>query len=145
MLTYNDVKASLPDAKGIKEADFSFECIVFQSSESQQKGLFVSSNEDADLQKAISNGAIAAVWPVDKELPFYTPNHFPVFFTNNPIDAIIELTEKHKTKLSLEGSSNKTKVKLPQEGVLSKETVQLLREFLNQEKETHPGKGRDRK
>lgn len=115
MLTYDDVEKVLPETEGIKGASISFECIVFSSTVKQSKGLFIQAGQDEDLQAAISNGAIAAVWPSQKELPVYTPNHFPVFLAEDgALSAAVRIVEKYKHKMTLEKKSNKTVLILPE-------------------------------
>ncbi|HBZ10356.1 MAG TPA: hypothetical protein DEO65_10825 [Bacillus bacterium] len=114
MLTYVDVEKVLPEPKGYRSAAISFGCISFSSSNEQKKGLFIQIGQDDDLQAAISNGAVAAVWPLKKELPFYTPNDFPVFLTEEgPLSAAIRIIEQYSVKLSMESADDKTLVKLP--------------------------------
>ncbi|RWR08192.1 hypothetical protein QNH23_08485 [Siminovitchia fortis] len=115
MLTYEDVEKIIPETKGVKNAAISFGCIAFASNEEQPKGLFVQTGQDEDLQAAISNGAVAAVWPSEKELPFYTPNHFPVFLAQEgPLSAVLQILENYSRKMGIEKTDNKTRVILPE-------------------------------
>ncbi|RST60841.1 hypothetical protein D5F11_005715 [Siminovitchia terrae] len=114
MLTYEEIEKILPESKGIKDAGMSFASIAFTSDEEQPKGLFIQNGEDEDLQAAISNGAIAAVWPSEKELPFYTPNHFPVFLAKGgTLSAAVKILEENCHKVSLEKANHKTWVLFP--------------------------------
>ena len=147
MLTYEDIKEILPATKGLEGADILFECIAFQSSTPQQKGLFVFSKADGNLQQAIANGAIAVVWPDDTELPFYTPNHFPVFLADDLLNSVIQLTERFKRKLSVGETNNKTMMNLPPatESIIPIETLNILRELLQPTRESDKGKESDPK
>ncbi len=114
MLTYEEIEKILPVSKGIKNAGMSFASIAFTSNEAQPKGLFIQNGEDEDLQVAISNGAIAAVWPSKKELPSYTPNHFPVFLAEGgTLLAVVKILEENCHKVSLERKDDKTWVIFP--------------------------------
>ncbi|WP_066252588.1 hypothetical protein [Neobacillus drentensis] len=91
---------SLFDSRGIQD-DLSFASVSDQANEAQPKGLFVSFNgTDGELSEAISNGAIAAVWNINYDLPRYTPNQFPVFFTNDPAAAIVTILKRYIEKLN---------------------------------------------
>jgi hypothetical protein len=67
---------------------------------SQPKGLYFPLDGEADgLKEAIANGAIAAVWEIDKEIPAYTPNYFPLFFTADMTEAIQDILKYYLEKL----------------------------------------------
>lgn len=112
MLTYHDVEKLLPEPEGIKGVPITFESITWQSSVEQHKGLFVVIATDDDLQKAIANGAVAVIWPKGKDIPSYTPNHFPVFLAEDPSEALIQLIKKNKAKISLHKSGDQTEMKI---------------------------------
>ncbi|NHC39616.1 hypothetical protein G6549_06525 [Bacillus sp. MM2020_1] len=91
---------SLFDSRGIQD-DLSFASVCDQANEAQPKGLFVSFNgTDGELSEAISNGAIAAIWNINYDLPRYIPNQFPVFFTNDPAAAIVTILKRYIEKLN---------------------------------------------
>jgi UDP-N-acetylmuramyl pentapeptide synthase len=69
----------------------------------QPKGVYIPLNGESDggeLQEAIANGAIAAIWDKGKKLPRYTPNHFPLFFTSNLVEALQMVVQFYLEKLS---------------------------------------------
>jgi UDP-N-acetylmuramyl pentapeptide synthase len=91
-LAFNDLVKLFSDMRGIKVADHHYVTATDDAKAIQTRGLFIPLNEDSgELLEAIANGAIAAIWDKKKQLPKYTPNHFPIFFTNNPIEAVREL------------------------------------------------------
>ncbi|MFJ5713406.1 hypothetical protein [Neobacillus sp. NPDC093127] len=105
-LASKDMAVLFHGQRGIND-DFSFYTVTDKASFSQPKGLFVRVNEESgDLSEAIANGAIAAVWDDEEKLPQYTPNHFPVFFTNDSAEAIKELIKIYNEKL--DGETNST-------------------------------------
>lgn len=110
MLTLGDVWKLLPEMKGIKETSLRFHTIAVGSLEEQEKSLFFPVAEGAELLEAIHLGAVAAVWPKSKELPAYTPNHFPVFFTDDPMEALIELINTHSNKITMKKFGERTKI-----------------------------------
>lgn len=61
------------------------------------------------MDKAIENGAIAAIWKENEPLPSYTPNHFPVFFVKQPIATLLTLCEDYKGKLNQKECETMTK------------------------------------
>jgi hypothetical protein len=88
-LAFKDLADLFTDSKGVKNADHMYHTVSDKANVLQPKGLFTPVNENSgDLLEAIANGAIAAVWNKKIMLPRYTPNHFPVFFTDDPIDAV---------------------------------------------------------
>ncbi|WP_312469198.1 hypothetical protein [Neobacillus sp.] len=105
-LASKDLADLIIDKRGIED-DFSFYTVTDQANVSQPKGLFVPLNEESgELLDAIANGAIAAIWDHRKKLPQYTPNHFPVFFTNDNAEAIREIIKQYNEKLDGEMNSN---------------------------------------
>jgi UDP-N-acetylmuramyl pentapeptide synthase len=99
-LALKDLASLFSESRGVKD-DFMFVSVTDMANEIQPKGLFVSLNkESGELSEAIENGAIAAVWDVENKLPAYTPNHFPIFFTNDPATAIVGLLSNYLQKLN---------------------------------------------
>jgi hypothetical protein len=81
-LAFDDLVTIFPEFKGIKEADHLYFTVTDNADREQTRGLFIPLNDDSgELLDAIANGAIAAVWDKKKQIPRYTPNHFPIFFT----------------------------------------------------------------
>ncbi|ETI67981.1 hypothetical protein [Neobacillus vireti] len=104
-LASKDMADLFNDQRGIND-DFSFYTVTDKASFSQPMGLFVRLNEDSgELLEAIANGAIAAVWDAEEMLPQYTPNYFPVFFTNDSAEAIKEIIKLYNEKLDGETNS----------------------------------------
>ncbi|MBD8003934.1 hypothetical protein [Bacillus norwichensis] len=133
MLTYEEIEKILPESKGIRDAGMSFASIAFTSDEEQPKGLFIQNGEDEDLQTAISKGAIATVWPSEKELPFYTPNHFPVFLAEGgTLSAVLKILEENCHKVSLAKEDHKTWVIFPesQYHALPNDLVEKVRQLI---------------
>jgi UDP-N-acetylmuramyl pentapeptide synthase len=99
-IALKDLESLFDNRRGIPD-NLLFASVSDQANEAQPKGLFVSFNgEYGELSEAISNGAIAAIWNHDHDLPRYTPNHFPVFFTNDPADAIVTILKRYIEKLN---------------------------------------------
>jgi UDP-N-acetylmuramyl pentapeptide synthase len=99
-LAFNDLVNLFSDIRGIKEADHFYVMVTDNANAMETRGLFIPLNEDSgELLEAIANGAIAAIWDKEKQLPKYTPNHFPIFFTDNPINAVRELLEFYIEKI----------------------------------------------
>jgi hypothetical protein len=99
-LSLQDLASLFGDSRGIQD-DLLFVSVTDQAHESQPKGLFVPLNEESgELSVAIANGAIAAIWNHETKLPRYTPNHFPIFFTNDSTEAIINILNRYNEKLN---------------------------------------------
>ena len=98
-LAFNDLVTLFSDYKGVKEADHLYVTVTDNAAEAQPRGLFIPLNDDSgELLDAIANGAIAAIWEREKPVPKYTPNHFPIFFTDNPIEAVREILRSYILK-----------------------------------------------
>jgi hypothetical protein len=99
-LALKDLASLFDKCRGIQD-DLIFVTVCDQAHEAQPKGLFVSLNgKPGDLSEAIANGAIAAIWDQGQEIPNYTPNHFPIFFTPDPADAIVLILNRYIDKLN---------------------------------------------
>lgn len=99
-LAFNDLVTLFPDFRGVKEADHLYFTVTDNADAPQARGLFVPINDaSGELLAAIANGAIAAIWDKAKPVPKYTPNHFPIFFTDNQIDAVRELLRVYFEKI----------------------------------------------
>jgi hypothetical protein len=105
-LAFKDLGRLFSEYKGVKEADHLYFTATDHAEVVQPRGLFIPLKDDAgELLDAIANGAIAAIWDKSKQVPKYIPNHFPIFFTANPIEAVrdllrfyIEKTDGDKTE-----------------------------------------------
>jgi len=94
MLLYTELKSILPKTKGIEDSQLAFQELYIDSTRKVSKGLFLSvpsESEEELLKEALYNGAIGAVWPLNKKVPSFLPNHFPLFLTNNALDALKEV------------------------------------------------------
>lgn len=119
-LTYGDLAKLFPKKYGIQDNELYFHTVASYSDVFQPKGLFIPlEKESGRLNKAIENGAIAALWDERESIPSYTPNHFPIFITNDLLKGIKDMME-----LYIENISNKN--------VIQKEMTNFL--FLDEER-----------
>jgi UDP-N-acetylmuramyl pentapeptide synthase len=147
-LALKDLASLFSESRGIKD-DFLFVSVTDMANETQPKGLFVPLNkESGELSEAIENGAIAAVWDVENKLPAYTPNHFPIFFTNDPAAAIVSLLNNYLQKL--DGETDKkmeiTNFKFSHEFLLNKNKMTydiavMIKKVTNLSANTNEGRG----
>ncbi|NWQ43918.1 hypothetical protein MLOOGBEN_24760 [Bacillus sp. EB106-08-02-XG196] len=99
-LAFNDLVTLFPDFKGVKEADHLYFMVSDSAGIVQTRGLFIPLSDDSgELLDAIANGAIAAVWDKKKQIPKYTPNHFPIFFTENLTSGVLDLLRFYFEKI----------------------------------------------
>ncbi|MCR2820813.1 hypothetical protein [Lederbergia panacisoli] len=101
MLTYRDVVKLYPNTKGVKVSTLIYRSLSFDSSIEQEKGLFIASNTDSNLLKAIGNGAVSTIWPRNIPIPAYTPNDFPVIYVDDSVEAMVKLVRKYTGKITL--------------------------------------------
>ncbi|MCM3572871.1 MULTISPECIES: hypothetical protein [Mesobacillus] len=101
MLTYQDVSSLFSRTTGIKGENICFHTVSSLADAKQPKGLFVPvSNDSGTLQEAISNGAVAAVWPEGEQVPAYAPNHFPIFYTKDNLKGLEKIMNSYYDYLS---------------------------------------------
>ncbi|MBW8348633.1 hypothetical protein K0H71_04105 [Bacillus sp. IITD106] len=110
MLTYSDVVTLYPNIRGVKVNTLVYKCLTFDSSIQQSKGLFIGSQRDCNLLRAIGNGAISVIWPQDIPIPHYTPNDFPVILVDDSIEAMVKLVHKYPEKITLKKRGDATKM-----------------------------------
>ncbi|WP_433957711.1 hypothetical protein [Cytobacillus horneckiae] len=100
LLTYGDIVSFLPDRIGYQDENMAFHSIATSCSLHQEKSLYIPIEDDEpDLKRALENGAIAALWPAEIEVPRYRPNHFPIFFTNDLLKGLEIMMNEYLTKL----------------------------------------------
>ena len=94
LLTYGDLAKLFPKGKGIQVEELFFHTVATISEIPQHKGVFIPCEENSgELITAISNGAIAALWDEKVVVPKYTPNHFPLFYTNDLLKGLMDMME----------------------------------------------------
>ncbi|WP_462409184.1 hypothetical protein [Neobacillus sp. Marseille-QA0830] len=76
--------------------------------------------KSGELSEAIANGAVAVIWDKTKPLPPYTPNHFPVYYTENVAVAITDILRNYIEKINgeIEKNMSITKFKFSDEKLL---------------------------
>lgn len=100
-LTYGDLAKLFPKVKGIQFHELFFHTVATISDVPQLKGIYIPfEDKTGELKKAIENGAIAALWDERKEIPPYTPNHFPIFFTNDLLKGLKDMMEIYLEKIN---------------------------------------------
>ena len=100
-LTYNELANLFPNRKGINDSVLHFHTVTAFSQVLQPKGIFIPVYRDSgELNEAIENGAIAAIWDEEKALPSYTPSYFPVFLTNDLWKGLEDMLNQLSKKIS---------------------------------------------
>lgn len=93
-LTYGDLAKLFPNKYGIQDYELYFHTVASDSAVLQPKGIFIPFEEGSgNLSQAIENGAIAALWDEKVSIPSYTPNHFPIFITNDLLKGLKDMME----------------------------------------------------
>ncbi|MEH7118692.1 hypothetical protein V7128_14895 [Neobacillus vireti] len=104
-LALEDLASLLNDKRGVQD-ELWFHTVSDRAASVEPKGLFVPLNkESGDLLEAISNGAVAAIWDKEDTLPHYLPTQFPIFYTNDPAEAMKDIINLYIEKL--DGETNK--------------------------------------
>ncbi|HAQ08642.1 MAG TPA: hypothetical protein DCR24_14450 [Bacillus bacterium] len=100
MLKYQDVSGLFSKTSGIDDERIQFYTVSVLAEAPQPKGLFIPVLENSgSLQEAIANGAIAAVWPKGEAIPKFTPNHFPMFYTEDLLKGLEEIMKTYQDYL----------------------------------------------
>ncbi|WP_052504419.1 hypothetical protein [Rossellomorea aquimaris] len=102
MLFYDDVKKLFPETSGILLPGFTFLVVSNSTSMGMEKGLYVPFGDEIDLFESIEKGAIASLWPKNKEVPSFVPNHFPLFIVEDVYKAYIDLLQNYKQNYNQE-------------------------------------------
>ncbi|MGD6960268.1 hypothetical protein ACQCWA_08125 [Rossellomorea aquimaris] len=102
MLFYDDVKKLFPETTGIHLPGFAFLVVSNSTSMGMEKGLYVPFGDEINLFDSIDSGAIASLWPKNKEVPSFVPNHFPLFMVEDVYKAYIDLLEDYKQNYNQE-------------------------------------------
>jgi UDP-N-acetylmuramyl pentapeptide synthase len=98
-LALKDFQELFQETRGVQD-DLLFFTVSDHSNCSQPRGVFIPLNKKSgELADAITNGAIAAIWDKAKKIPHYTPNHFPLFFTDDPAEAARRILQFYIEKL----------------------------------------------
>ena len=98
-LSYKDLAGIFPETRGVQD-EMQFLNVTDYSKIPQAKGIFIPlSSISGELDEAIENGAIAAVWDKQSPLPRYTPNHFPLFLTDDLQEGTKKLLEYYVEKI----------------------------------------------
>jgi hypothetical protein len=125
-LAFEDLVTIFPDYKGVSEADHLYFTVSDYAGTEQTRGLFIPLNDDSgELLDAIANGAIAAIWDKKKQLPRYTPNHFPIFFTENPTSGVRDLLRFYFDKID---GDNREKMNMTKFAILNKKLLKENKE-----------------
>ncbi|MFP7296035.1 hypothetical protein [Neobacillus niacini] len=125
-LAFNDLVTIFPDFKGVREADHLYFMVTDNAGSDQPRGLFIPlTNDSGELLDAIANGAIAAVWDKKNPIPKYTPNHFPVFFTEDLTSGVRHLLQFYFEKIDGE---NREKMNMTKFAFLNKKLLKENKE-----------------
>lgn len=131
-LSYNDMAELFPERRGIQDPFISYESASIFSNDLQPKGLFIPAvSNSGDLKQAIENGAISALWERGIETPSYTPNHFPIFLTDNLSNGIQRILHFYVAKLEQEKEIEEVTNILFSKESFSQENDNNLVELLN--------------
>lgn len=107
-LSYHLIQEAFPETKGFVQEDLLFETVSFVANIKQPKGLFIPIQYETfvtDLKQAINNGAIGAVWEKGEKPPSYTPNHFPIFYTNDLKEGLQKMIAIYEKQLNNQANS----------------------------------------
>jgi UDP-N-acetylmuramoyl-tripeptide--D-alanyl-D-alanine ligase len=120
-LTVKEISKLFPSFHGHASETVAINEVFTDSRQNTNKGLFIPIVGDRFdghefLEDAISQGAIAALWQSDIEVPRYVPTDFPLFFVEDTIKALQELSKYYRKKVNpvvvgITGSNGKTTTK----------------------------------
>ncbi len=109
------------DYKGVATDPIRIGEVTTDSRKKTQKSLFIpiiGENFDGHdyIKQAFDQGAVAALWQKERQLPGFLPNDFPVFFVEDTLEALQELAGFYREKINpivigITGSNGKTTTK----------------------------------
>jgi hypothetical protein len=108
MLSYSEVKNAVSGTRGINDPALQFEMVTAEVDVDMPKGLFIPAS-NKDLFAAIHKGAVASFWQNDEKIPAWMPNHFPLFVTDNIIEAVLGILDHYYYKTKQEEWGTMTK------------------------------------
>lgn len=97
---------TFPGYQGAVDMGITISEVHINASQSMDKGLFVpmDTKEDEDqsdlLKKAISNGAVAAIWDKQIPVPKYLPTDFPLFLVDDKEFALKKLAQAYLSNVN---------------------------------------------
>jgi hypothetical protein len=106
MLTLADVNIVCEFQRGIKLGEIEFHTVYLNEELEVNKGLFIPLHpdiNDTQLKEAINNGAIAALWRIDLEIPGFLPTDFPLFLVKNPVESLKKVIKSYYETNDLKG------------------------------------------
>lgn len=148
LLSFNDVAHLFSEKQGVT-VEMEFYTVTDRADEIQPRGLFVPLGEESgELSGAIANGAVAAIWTKGEQLPRYTPNHFPVFFSDDPLEALIRIIQHYNEKLNGETDCimEMTNFKISNKKLLNKnhktyDIAVMLKQLIEKQDHNREGRG----
>ncbi|WP_082234261.1 UDP-N-acetylmuramoyl-tripeptide--D-alanyl-D-alanine ligase [Halobacillus massiliensis] len=121
MFTVQELSAVFSDHRGAANDKIPLRAVMTDTRIEKKQSLFIplaGENFDAHLflMDAIKNGAVAALWQKDRELPKAVPTEFPVFFVEDTLQALQETSSFYLNKVKpivvgITGSNGKTTTK----------------------------------
>lgn len=110
LITYEDLSKIFSTTIGVKGHNLEFQSVSISATVNQPKGLFIPLwSTSGDLQTAIANGAIAALWKKGEEVPKYRPNHFPVFLVDDLWNGLKDILIQYNKNINMEDNLTKNK------------------------------------
>lgn len=120
-LSLAEIAEIFPSNRGTRASEIFIREIVTDSRKKENNGLFIPIVGDKFdghdfLKDAIYNGAIAALWQENKDIPAFVPNDFPLFFVKNTTAGLQTLAKYYLEKVNpivigITGSNGKTTTK----------------------------------
>jgi UDP-N-acetylmuramoyl-tripeptide--D-alanyl-D-alanine ligase len=143
ILTLRDCQELFPNYRRRSDLNVEINSIATDTRKPMEKALFVplvGANFDghAFMKDALNQGAVAAIWQKDKEVPRFLPTEFPLFLVDDTTKALQEmatfiLKKQQPIIVAVTGSNGKTTTKDIVEAVLSQkyETHKTIGNFNN--------------
>ncbi|MCP8616606.1 UDP-N-acetylmuramoyl-tripeptide--D-alanyl-D-alanine ligase [Salirhabdus salicampi] len=119
--TTNWLVKFFPKYKGIVRDDMAIQEIYIDSRQRVQAGLFIpiigeKFNGHHFIKEVVENGAVAALWQKDEDIPSFLPDDFPLFFVDDTTSALQSLATHYRDEVNpivigVTGSNGKTTTK----------------------------------
>ncbi|MBM7552854.1 UDP-N-acetylmuramoyl-tripeptide--D-alanyl-D-alanine ligase [Thalassobacillus pellis] len=121
LFAVNELNDIFSISQGASHEEITIHSVMTDSRKEMKQSIFVpvvGEKFDAHqfMKQAIENGAVAALWQSDRELPKYVPTDFPVFFVEDTTKALQVMAKYYLGKvdpvvIGITGSNGKTTTK----------------------------------
>ncbi|WP_280769083.1 hypothetical protein [Salipaludibacillus daqingensis] len=124
------IKSVCSEIEGTFTITFMAKGVCFDMNRLKEGEIFVPMNDQRYdghqfIETAIENGAVATFWKKDHDLPPTLPNNFPIFFVDDPLEAVEKMADRYlfevdPVRIAITGDYSRFSTKAVMKRVLGK-------------------------